>query len=161
RTYRTIDQIPRSLIDATLAAEDPTFYSNSGVDPIGIVRAVYINLRGEGTSGASTITMQLVRRVILPEKDEQSARRKIREVILANQLTDRYGKDKILELYLNEIYYGSLAYGVDAAAEVYFGKVPAELDLAQCAFLAGLPQSPGYYGEPENFADAKKRQEIV
>jgi penicillin-binding protein 1C len=161
RTYRTIDQIPRNLIDATLAAEDPTFYSNSGVDPVGILRAIRINLLGEGSSGASTITMQVVRMAILPEKDEASWRRKIREAILASQLTDHYGKDKILETYLNEIYYGSLAYGVDAAAEVYFGKAPPELTLAQCAFLAGLGQAPGYYGEPENFADAKRRQEIV
>ncbi len=161
RTYRPIDQIPRNLIDATLAAEDPTFYSNSGVDPMGLIRAVYINATGQGSSGASTVTMQLVRKVILPEKDEQSFRRKVREAILANQITDRYGKDKILELYLNEIYYGSLAYGVDAAAEVYFGKAPAELTLAQCAFLAGLPQSPSYYGEPENLDVARRRQAIV
>jgi membrane peptidoglycan carboxypeptidase len=103
RTYRSIDQIPRNLIDATLAVEDPTFYSNSGVDPMGLLRAIYINATGRGSSGASTVTMQLVRQVILPENDEQSLRRKVREAILANQLTDRYSKDKILELYLNEI----------------------------------------------------------
>jgi len=161
RTYLSIDQLPPDLINATIAAEDPTFRDNNGVDLRGIVRAVYINVSRQGTSGASTITMQLVRHVLLPEKDEASWRRKVRETILAQRLSEAYSKDKILEIYLNDIYYGAQAYGVPAAAQAYYGVAAKDLDLAQCALLAGLPQAPSEYDPHINYAEAKVRQEYV
>ncbi|MGI8587636.1 MAG: penicillin-binding protein [Chloroflexia bacterium] len=161
RTYLSIDQLPPDLINATIAAEDPTFRENSGIDWRGLVRAAYINISGKGTSGASTITMQLVRRVMLPEHDAPTISRKIREAILANQLGQVYSKDRILETYLNDIYYGSLAYGAPAAAEVYYGVAAKDLDLAQSAMLAGLPQAPSDYDPHVNYASAKLRQGYV
>ena len=161
RTYITIDLMPRTLISATIATEDKSFQENTGVDPEGIIRALYINFTKQGTSGASTITQQLVRRVLLPEKDEPTLTRKIREALLAIRVTERYPKDKILEIYLNEIYYGSLSYGVAAAADTYWDKKVKDLTLAQSAMLAGLPQAPGQYDPNINFDLAKARQRIV
>lgn len=161
RTYVSIDQMPQSLLDATIATEDKSFEENTGVDPEGIVRALYINFTKQGTSGASTITQQLVRRVLLPEKDEPTLTRKIREALLAMRVTERYSKDKILEIYLNEIYYGSLSYGVAAAADTYWGKKVKDLTLGQSALLAGLPQQPSLYDPNVNFELAKARQRIV
>ncbi len=161
RTYINIDQIPESLINATIATEDKSFEANTGVDPEGIIRALYTNYTRQGTSGASTITQQLVRRVLLPEKDEPTLTRKIREALLAMRVTERYSKDKILEIYLNEIYYGSLSYGVAAAADTYWDKKVKDLTLAQSAMLAGLPQAPGQYDPNINFDLAKARQRIV
>ncbi len=161
RTYVTISQMPKSLIDATIAAEDKSFEKNNGVDPQGILRALYTDFTNKGKSGASTITQQLVRRVLLPERDEKTLTRKIREAILAVQVSQKYSKEKILELYLNEIYYGSLSYGVAAAADTYFSKQVKDLDVAQSAMLAGLPQAPGEYDLNRNFDLAKARQKIV
>src|SRR4029078_10787737 len=113
-----------------------------------ILRALWQNYRSGGTvSGASTITQQLARALLLSpeERVEQSYTRKAREIILAAEITRRYSKDDILELYLNEIYYGNLAYGIEAASETYFGKTANQLELAEASFLAGLPQSPSVY----------------
>src|SRR5438067_4802636 len=118
-------------------------------------------MTSKGQSGGSTITQQLVRRVLLPEEGEQTWTRKIREAILATRVTEKYSKEKILEIYLNEIYYGSLSYGVAAAADTYFGKKVPDLSLAQSAMLAGLPQSPSQYDLNVNFDLAKARQRIV
>lgn len=161
RIYVNIAQMPQSLKDATIAVEDSSFEQNNGVDPIGIVRALYIDFTNKGTSGASTITQQLVRHVLLPEGDAPTLNRKIREAILAVEVSQKYSKDKILELYLNEVYYGSLSYGVAAAADTYFGKQVKDLDLAQSALLAGLPQAPTEYDPNLNFDTAKARQKIV
>lgn len=161
RTYTTIEQMPKDLINATIAVEDASFEKNNGLDPLAIVRAVYINYTGRGSSGASTITQQLVRRVLLPEKDEHTLTRKLREAVLAVRMTEKYSKEKILEIYLNEIYYGSFSYGVAAAADTYYGKPLKELTLAQCAMLAGLPQLPGDYDPNINFDMARARQRIV
>jgi 1A family penicillin-binding protein len=161
RVYTTLDNMPRSLIEATIAVEDRSFEKNAGVDPIGIVRAAYINLTNQGSSGGSTITQQVVRRVLLPEGDERTWQRKIREAILALRMTEKYSKEKILEIYLNEIPYGSLSYGVAAAADTYFGKQVKDLTLAESAMLAGLPQSPGLYDPNVNFDLARARQRIV
>ncbi|MBF6613118.1 MAG: PBP1A family penicillin-binding protein [Chloroflexi bacterium] len=161
RTYATIDQLPKSLINATIAVEDSTFEQNNGVDLRAIIRAFYINLTNKGSSGASTITQQLVRRVLLPEKDEKTFTRKIREAILAVRVNDKYSKEKILEIYLNEIYYGSQSYGVAAAAETYFGKSVKDLTLGESAMLAGLPQSPSDYDLNRNFEAARARQKVV
>ena len=163
-TPLTLEDIPASCIQATIATEDGSFYSNPGVDAWAIVRALYINFQGgEVLSGGSTITQQLARNLLLSpeERTEISLTRKLREAILAWRLARTYSKDEILTLYLNETYYGNLAYGIEAASRTYFGKHAAELDLAECAVLAGLPQSPATYNPLENLAAAKARQNIV
>ncbi|GAB4502163.1 MAG: PBP1A family penicillin-binding protein [Anaerolineales bacterium] len=161
RTYVSIDKISPYVIAATIATEDKGFYSHPGFDPFAIARAVWENLisGGEGP-GASTITQQLARALLLSpeERVQRTYQRKLREIILAAEITRRYSKDEILELYLNEIYYGNLAYGIEAAAETYFGasidgqlsgvkdgRLADDLNLAQAAFLAGLPQAPSVY----------------
>ncbi|MBK8989408.1 MAG: transglycosylase domain-containing protein [Chloroflexi bacterium] len=145
RTRVSLDQISPYLIQATIATEDSRFYDNPGFDPIGLARAVFQAAReGEQIAGTSTITQQLVRAVLLDETErtERTARRKIREIILAAELARTYKKDTILELYLNEIYYGNLAYGIEAAAQTYFDKPAKDLTLAEASLLAGLPQAP-------------------
>ena len=145
RTYVTLDQISPYLIDATIATEDSRFYTNPGFDPIGILRAVWQAAReGEFVSGASTITQQLVRAIVLDEEErtQRTFNRKVREIILSAEIYRRYEKDEILELYLNEIYYGNLAYGIEAAAQTYYGKSARDLTLAEASLLAGLPQAP-------------------
>ncbi|MFN8384769.1 MAG: PBP1A family penicillin-binding protein [Anaerolineales bacterium] len=148
RNYIPLAEISPTLIAATIATEDKDFYSNPGFDPIAITRALWRNYvtGGEG-GGASTITQQLARALLLSqeERSQRTVSRKAREIILAAEITRRYTKDEILELYLNEIYYGNLAYGAEAAAETYFGKSAKELSLGEAAFLAGLPQSPAVY----------------
>src|SRR3989454_2106492 len=137
------DEIPQILVDATVAAEDKSFWSNPGVDVLGIVRAIVADVtnRGSGQGGASTITQQLVKQRIVGS--EVSIKRKIREAILAVEVTNTYSKRQILELYFNQIYYGNQAYGVKAAAQTYFGKSDlSKLTLAEAALLAGLPQAP-------------------
>ena len=146
RTAVPLDQISPYLIDATIATEDPNFYQHPGVDPIGVARAVYYAVRehdiGAGPGG-STITQQLVKLTFLSA--EKSITRKVKEAILAAEITRRYSKETILQIYLNEIYYGNLAYGIEAASQTYFGKPARDLTLAEAAMLAGLPQAPGYY----------------
>lgn len=148
RTYIPLKQISPYVIAATIATEDKEFYNHPGFNPVAIARALVQNYTsGEVVSGASTITQQLARALLLEpsERTEVSVRRKAREIILAAEITRRYSKDEILELYLNEIYYGNLAYGIEAAAETYFNTTADKLDLAQSAFLAGLPQAPAVY----------------
>jgi penicillin-binding protein 1C len=148
RTYVPLDKISPYLVAATLATEDKGFYSHPGFDLGAIGRAFLQNAQTGGVaSGASTITQQLARTLLFTpeERVEQSYRRKVREAILAAEITRRYTKDEILELYLNENYYGNLAYGVEAAAETYFGVSADQLTFAQAAFLAGLPQAPSVY----------------
>ena len=148
RTYISIEDISPYLIAATISIEDKEYYNHPGFDPIALVRALYQNYTsGEVVSGASTITQQLARTLFFSpsERIEISVRRKAREIILAAELTRRYSKDEILELYLNEISYGNMAYGIEAAAETYFNTTADQLDLAQSAFLAGLPQAPSVY----------------
>ncbi len=157
-------QIPPACVNATIATEDAGFYQNPGVDAWAIARAVWINLRGgEVLSGGSTITQQLARNLLLSpqERTEISLERKLREAILAWRLARAYSKEQILALYLNETYYGNLAYGIEAAARTYFAKSAAELDLAECALLAGLPQSPARYNPLQDPQAARARQKIV
>ena len=159
-----IERIPLALKQATIATEDASFYTNPGVDPLGILRAAWINLEGgETLSGGSTITQQVARGLLLSpqERVQRTLRRKLRESILAWQLTQRYSKDEILGFYLNQTYYGGMAYGVEAAAQTYFGKSASELDLAECALLAGLPQAPSLYDPFTDMDAAKKRQAVV
>ncbi len=148
RTYITFDKISPALVAATIATEDKDYYNHPGYDVWAILRALWQNYTtGETVSGASTITQQVARSILLtPEESAQRTYlRKAREIILAAEITRRYSKDEILELYLNENYYGNLSYGIEAAAETYFGTTADKLTLAQAAFLAGLPQSPAVY----------------
>lgn len=158
------EDIPHLCQEATIATEDASFYRNPGVEIRAIVRALWINLQGgEVLSGGSTITQQLARNLLLSpeERTELSLMRKTREAILAWRIARHYPKDEILTLYLNEMYYGSLAFGIEAASRAYFGKHASELDLAECALLAGLPQSPARYNPLESPSAAKERQRVV
>ncbi len=164
RTLVPYEQISPYLINATIATEDQRFWQHPGVDPIGIVRAVWQNIKERDiVSGASTIPQQLVRLVFLSpeERTRQNLSRKIREAVLASEVSRRYSKRDILEMYLNEINYGNLAYGIAAAAETYFGKEPADLSLAEAALLAGLPQAPAYWDPYTNWEGARHRQAVV
>ncbi len=163
-TYVPLEEMPASLRQATIAVEDRSFYSNPGFDVLALGRALVQNLRaGEVVAGGSTITQQLVRNLYLSpeERSSRSLWRKARETVLAFRLTRHLSKDEILELYLNQIYYGNLAYGVEAAAQTYFGKSARDLDLAEASLLAGLPQSPAAYDPLTNLETAKNRQETV
>jgi penicillin-binding protein 1C len=164
RTYVRLDKISPYVVAATVATEDKEFYSHPGYDLMAIFRAFWQNYRsGETVSGASTITQQLARTLLFSpeERGERSYQRKVREAILAAEVTRRYSKDEILELYLNEIYYGNLAYGIEAAAETYFGTSADKLTLSQAAFLAGLPQAPSVYDVYTNREVTLHRQEQV
>ncbi len=148
RTYVPLNEISPLLVAATISTEDKDFYTHGGFDPLAILRAFWQNITsGETVSGASTITQQLARALLFTpeERGQRSYIRKVREAILSSEIERRYSKDEILELYLNEIYYGNLAYGVEAAAETYFNKSAGQLTLAEAAFLAGLPQAPSVY----------------
>jgi penicillin-binding protein 1C len=141
-------EIPLALRQATVAIEDETFYTNPGIEPRGIGRAAWSNLRaGQVVAGGSTITQQLARGFLMEPgaARQQTLERKLREATLALKLTIAYPKDEILALYLNQTYYGGMSYGVEAAARHYFGKPAAALGLAECALLAGLPQAPSRY----------------
>ena len=156
--------IPDCIKQATIATEDKNFYTNPGVDLRGILRALWINLRGgETLAGGSTITQQVVRNLLLNESEryQQTLRRKLRESALAWKLTQELSKDEILALYLNQMNYGAAVYGLEAAAQTYFAKPVQDLDLAECSFIAGLPQAPAYYNPFINFEAAKARQQIV
>jgi len=149
RTYVPIEKISPYLVAATIATEDRNFYSHPGFDPLAIIRAFYQNIRNEGetVSGASTITQQVARNLLFTpeERVERTYMRKVREALAAAEITRRYSKDEILELYLNENFYGNLSYGVEAASEIYFNSTSDKLTLGQSAFLAGLPQAPSVY----------------
>jgi penicillin-binding protein 1C len=164
RTYVPLSKISPYMVAATIATEDKGFYSHPGFDLTAIVRAFWQNYQsGETVSGASTITQQLARTLLFSpeERAEQTYDRKLREAILAAEITRRYTKDEILELYINEIYYGNLAYGVEAASETYFGATSDKLDLAQASFLAGLPQAPAVYDVYTNPEATFARQKDV
>lgn len=164
RTYVSLDKISPYLLAATIATEDKEFYTHPGFDPLAIVRAFIQNYTsGEIVSGASTITQQLARALLFTpeERYQQSYQRKIREAILAMEITRNYSRSEILELYLNESNYGNLAYGVEAASETYFGTTSDKLTLAEAAFLAGLPQAPSVYDVYANREVTMARTEQV
>src|SRR5467141_363916 len=153
-------QIPQSLRDAILATEDRRFYSHWGIDPIGIARAVYQNFRrGRIVEGGSTITQQLAKVLFLTA--DKSLERKLKEAVLALELERRYSKDRIFEMYLNQVYFGHGAYGVEAAARTYFGKSVSELTAREAALLAGLPRAPSSYSPFDHANAAKRRRELV
>lgn len=143
RSYVALKNIPKKAQEATIAIEDQDFYKNQGFSIFGYIRVVWNALLGKGLAGASTISQQLVKNVLLT--NERSLPRKIKELILAIQINQRFSKDEILEMYLNNIPYGGTAIGIEAASETYFGKKAKDLDIAESAFLAGLPQSPSSY----------------
>ena len=160
RTQIPLSSVPKHLRNATIAIEDKTFYKNSGVDFIAIVRAAIADLSGKPLQGASTITQQLIRSTLLTP--EITIQRKIKEVILAFWAKHLYTKDQILEMYFNQVPYGGTAWGVEAASEVYFGKRTEDIDLAQAAFLAGLTRAPTIYSPyGESPTLWKKRQKEV
>lgn len=144
RQYVQLSDIPKNLQRATISIEDRTFYQNSGFSVTGYLRAFVGIITLRGISGGSTLTQQLVKNVLLQDT-RQTLTRKLKELILAIQVDKRYSKDQILEMYLNDVPYGGANIGVESAAEAYFGKHAKELDLAQSAFLAGLPQAPSVY----------------
>ena len=154
----TIDQCSPWILEATVDVEDERFYSHNGVDVRGIMRAVVVQIAG-GSEGASTITQQLVRNTVLKDEQfEKTLSRKVREAYIATELEKLYTKDEILMMYLNSIYYGEGCYGIEAAAQTYFGKACADLTLAEAATLAGLPQSPSAYDPvyyPENAVERR------
>lgn len=155
-----VNRMPRKLIQAFVAAEDASFYSHKGIDYLGIVRAAFKNLMTmRKKEGASTITQQVTKTMLLTPEKKLS--RKIKEAILAKRLEDKLTKDEILYLYLNQIYLGAGSYGVEAAAETYFGKSVDKLNLAEMAILAGLPKAPNAYSPIKNLARAKERQNYV
>jgi len=155
-----MNKIPKNLQNAFVAAEDARFYQHIGIDPRGILRALWSNITGGGVSeGGSTITQQLAKNALLSQ--ERTLKRKIQEAILALQIERQYTKNEILELYLNQIYFGEGAYGVQSAAMVYFGKNVENLSLEECAMLAGIPKSPNYYSPLNNLKAATERQSTV
>ncbi len=144
RTPVALEEVPEVLIKALIATEDTRFYSHPGIDYRGIARAFYRNIRaGKVLEGGSTLTQQLAKVLFLTP--ERSYVRKLKEMALAMRIEQRYTKREILSFYLNQIYFGNGAYGVEAAAQIYFGKTAKDLNIAECALLAGLPRSPKYY----------------
>ena len=155
-----INKVPQNLQNAFIAAEDNRFYEHIGIDPIGIFRAIFANLTNRGIAqGGSTITQQLAKNAFLSQ--EQTLKRKIQEAMLALEIEHKYSKKEILEMYMNQIYFGQGAYGIQTAAKTYFNKDVNELTLTQCAILAGLPKSPNYYSPFNNLNEAKKRKNVV
>ena len=159
RTRVPLDRISPKIIDATIATEDDQFYDHHGLDFNGIIRGVILKpLSGQRAQGGSTITQQLIKNAILTP--ERTIRRKVKEAVLALELEQRFSKDQILEMYLNDIPYGSLAYGAEAAANTFFDKSAADVSLAEAAILAALPKAPTYYSPyGSRFEDLKFRQE--
>ena len=155
-----VNQMPRKLIQAFVAAEDSSFYSHKGIDYLGIIRAAFKNIISmRKKEGASTITQQVTKSMLLTPEKKFS--RKIKEAILAKRMEEKLSKDEILYLYLNQIYLGGGSYGVQAAAETYFGKNVEQLNLAEMAMLAGLPKAPNAYSPVKHMNRARERQAYV
>ena len=169
RTWVTLDQIPQDLQCATVAIEDRTFWENPGINLRGMGRALWADVRGQQIQGGSSITQQLIKNIVIePGRRYVSAEgpkwkdyeRKITEILLAYRITQKYSKEKILEWYINTNFYGNLAYGIEAAARVYFGKSVGDLTLAESATLAAIPQFPRMNPFDDPLA-ARERQSLV
>lgn len=154
-----LNEIPLSMRNAVIATEDDRFYSHGGVDYIGVLRAGVANLRGHLAQGASTITMQVARNFFL--SNEKTFSRKIYEILLAWEIESELSKDKILEIYMNQIFLGQRAFGFASAAQIYFGIDLKDISIAQAAMLAGLPKAPSAYNPVTNYRRAKIRQEYI
>jgi len=161
RAYISIEQVPQSMKDAVLAIEDRRFYQHSGVDIKGIFRAIKNNITGRSHEGASTITMQVAKNFFTTPNGKRTLITKINEAMLALKIEHTLSKDKILELYINQIYLGQRAYGFAAASQVYYGKPLEKLNLAETALLAGLPKAPSGYNPFINPKRAIARQHEV
>ncbi len=160
KTFVPLTRMPRALLDATVAIEDERFYSHWGLDIWGIARAAVVNVfHRRVVEGGSTITQQLARTLFLTR--ERTIQRKIKEALLAIQIERQYKKEEILEMYLNQIYFGSGAYGAEQAARVYFGKHVEELTMPECAMLAGLPRAPNDYNPRADQVRAAARRNLV
>lgn len=160
RSPVNIEEVPKQLINAFIAAEDDNFYEHPGVDFKGLARASWqLLLTGKKKQGGSTITMQVTRNFLL--NSEKTYTRKLKEILLALKIEHEYSKDQILELYLNQIFMGHRAYGVTSAAQVYYGKNLSELSLAEMAMIAGLPKAPSLYNPITNQARALERRNYV
>jgi penicillin-binding protein 1C len=160
RTPISLSSLPKYVWQSTLAAEDKYFYQHGGFSVPGMIRAFFSTLFKGQVQGGSTITQQLVKKALL--NDDRTIRRKIREFTLSAIVEAHYSKDKILEMYLNQVPYGGTAYGLEAAAQTYFGKSAQKLSLAESALLAGLPQAPSYYSPLGSHPElAKSRQKYV
>lgn len=158
RTVVRLNRIPKNLQNATIAIEDKNFYTTPGFDLLAIIRSAYGNFTGKPVQGGSTITQQLVKaRLLTPER---SIQRKVKEIVLAVWAQRIYTKEQILEMYFNQVPYGGTTWGVEAAAQTYFGKDVKDLDLAQSAFLAGLPQAPSIYSPYGENPDSWKPRQI-
>ena len=154
------DKIPDLLKKGIIATEDRRYYDHGAIDLIGVGRAAFTNyMAGETVEGGSTIAQQTVKNIFL--SNERTMTRKVEELALAVQLEHNYSKEQILELYLNTIYFGHGAYGVGEASRTYFGKEPKDLDLSQCAMLAGLPQAPSAYDPIAHPQEGAKRMTTV
>src|SRR3990172_4965277 len=160
RIVVNIDRVPRHVIAAFIAAEDSRFYEHEGISYTSILRAFLKNLQaGRVVQGGSTITQQVAKSFFL--SSERTISRKIKEAIMAFRIEKNLNKEEILHLYLNQIYFGNGAYGIETASETYFGKDISNLSLSEAALLAGLPKAPSKYSPYENMALAKGRQEYV
>ena len=160
REYVPLERIPSGLVNATISVEDRDFYNHFGISPRGILRAAWTDLKQMAiVEGASTITQQLARNLYL--NHDRTWMRKLKEIKYALQLEIHYDKDEILEMYLNEIYFGHQAYGVGQAANMFFGKKPEDLTVAECALLAGVPKGAGTYSPYLHPDNAKERQLVV
>jgi penicillin-binding protein 1A len=158
--WLSFDQIPKVMSDAMVAVEDRRFYHHIGVDPIGVVRAAWVNFhRGANVQGASTITQQLARNVFLT--NSRTFARKFREMILSLALEWKFSKRQILELYLNKVYFGGGAYGIDAASRRFFGHSAAQLSLPEAAVIAGLVKAPSHYAPSADIDAARGRASVV
>lgn len=156
----TIKQIPKDVIHAVISVEDQRFYKHHGVNVFGIIRALFQNAAsGEVVAGGSTITQQLAKNVFLTH--ERTLTRKVKELILTKKIERTYTKDEIIERYLNQIYFGEGAWGIQRAAQVYFGKNASELTLSESAMIAGLIKAPSAYSPLKNFEKAVERRDIV
>lgn len=155
----SIDKIPKHVQQAFIAIEDNRFYEHSGIDYRGTARALVSTLSGREVQGGSTITQQLAKNAFLTQ--ERSIIRKIKEAFIAKELEHKYTKDEILTMYLNQIYFGQGAYGIESASLYYFGKHVQNLDIAEAATLAAIPKSPNYYNPFENPKESQNRQELV
>ena len=158
--YTELSQIPQIYQDAVIATEDHRFYTHHGIDYIAVVRALVHNLQsGSIVEGGSTITQQLAKNQFFTQKKELD--RKIAEVFMVREIEKRYSKEKILELYINSIYYGEGFYNLYDASMGYFGKIPSDLSDGECTMLAGLPNAPSVYAITTNPDLAKQRQKQV
>ncbi|MGB1287323.1 MAG: transglycosylase domain-containing protein, partial [Aggregatilineales bacterium] len=162
-TVISLDDMSQHCINAIIATEDANYFSHPGVDMVGIARALWINVRGgEVIAGGSTITQQTARLLLLDpaQQAERTLQRKLKEMVLALQLNQQ-GKNQVLELYLNQVYFGNLAYGIEAAARTYFHKSAPELSLAECSLLAGMVQNAVLHDPLSNYDNAKARQQVA